>query len=91
MSFIESNGKSFNAQLESRFNQADSERASIESGSTTNQNNAGGHIARRLFDSDRLDRKLQRHHITCKSIKFMIPFHSTHSGQKPSLLVVRLE
>ncbi|ERF68588.1 hypothetical protein EPUS_04686 [Endocarpon pusillum Z07020] len=64
MSIVESNSKGFNSPFEVRSYQGGSDHQSIDSRSTTNHNGTRSHLARRLFDNDRLDRKLKRHHIT---------------------------
>lgn len=69
MSSIQTNVKDFNGQLGLRSYQGDGDRSSIDSRSTSNHNDRRNHIARRLFDNSRLDRKLKRHHITCASVE----------------------
>ncbi len=72
MSVVESSAKGFHSPLKLQSYQRDSDDASIRSQSTTNNDHTRNNIARRLFDNDRLDRKLQRHHITCMFIESMI-------------------
>ena len=74
---IKVNSNSIYNQVELPSYRRDGDHASEDSRDNTNHNDPRSHLARRLFDNDRLDRRLKRHHITCKSLQFMVSFDST--------------
>jgi amino acid permease len=69
MSVVETDGNSFGGPLQLPAHDEESEPRSVESMSTTTYHDIRSFIAHQLFDKDRLDRKLKRHHITCKLTK----------------------
>jgi len=75
MSVVETNGNDLNGPLHLPTHNEDSEPQSVESMNTTTYHDMRSYIAHRLFDKDRLDRKLKRHHITCKLTKSGSSFH----------------
>lgn len=63
---VERNEISLISQLEPGASGAGSDRNSSYSESNVSGHAFKNNIARRLFDNDRLDRKLRRHHLTCE-------------------------
>jgi hypothetical protein len=72
MSVVENSAKGFNSPLELPSYRRGSDDVSTCSQATTNH--VRNHVARLLFDNDRLDRQLKRHHVTCEFIDSTILF-----------------
>jgi yeast amino acid transporter len=75
MSVVETNGNGFGSPLQLPIYDEDSHSHNIESINTTTYHDIKSYIAHQLFDKDRLDRKLKRHHITCRLAESGSSFH----------------